>query len=98
MVNVQDPRPAEFTECTVGTSGSPLRFFGRILAQAEQDQGGETLRYVLYETADGDFVGEATVVDRFTEHRRWETQEQAFLWFGDKALKAELLRQLAAGQ
>ena len=98
MVNVQDPRPAEFTECTVGPSSSPLRFRGRILAHAERDHGGDTLRYVLYETADGDFVGELVMVDRFTEYRRWETQEQAFLWFGDKALNAELLRQLAAGQ
>ena len=86
-----DHRPPEFTACTVG----PLRFCGRILAQAERDQGGDILRYVLYETSDGDFVGEATQVGRFTEHRQWEMQEQAFLWFGDAVLKAELQRQLA---
>jgi hypothetical protein len=92
----QEPCPAGFTAYTVGTSleKGPLRFCGRILAQAERDQDSDTLRYVLYETSAGDFVGEATLVGRFTERERFETQERAFSWFGDQALRAELLRQL----
>jgi len=96
-IEVTNAAPPGFTEYALGTSAEkgPLRFFGRVLAQAEGERDSGTVRHVLYETSDGDFVGEATVVCRFTEARRFETQERAFSWFGDKALKAELLRQLA---
>ena len=88
-----------FTERTITRSveEGPLIFQGRILAQAQGERESGTRRYVLYKTADGDFVGEATMVGRFTEAKRFESQERAFAWFGDQALKAELLRQLELG-
>lgn len=88
-----------FTERTITRSveEGPLIFQGRILAQAQGERESGTRRYVLYKTADGDFVGEGTMVGRFTDAKRFEKQERAFDWFGDKALKAELLRQLAEG-
>jgi hypothetical protein len=101
VANAKDTHPAGFIEYTLirSVEQGPLRFRGRILAQAEGERDSGTVRHVLYETSDGDFVGEATVVGILTEGKRFEAQELAFIWFGDEALKAELLRQLAtAGQ
>ncbi len=95
-----DQRPPGFTEYTIirGVDEGPLTFQGRILARAQGEREVGTRRYVLYETSDGDFVGEATVVGRLTMAKRFETREWPFeQWFGDQALKAELLRQLAIG-
>jgi hypothetical protein len=60
-----DQCPPGFTEYNLGTGTErgPLRFYGRILAQAEREQESNTLRYVLYGTSDDQFVGEAIVVD-----------------------------------
>lgn len=92
--------PPGFTECTLTRSfdQGPLIFQGCTLAQAQGERESGTRRYVLYKTSDGDFVGEATMVGRFTEAERFKTQERAFAWFGDAALRAELLRQLAESE
>lgn len=90
-----------FTEYTLnrGVDEGPLTFQGRILAQAQGARDVGTRRYVLYETSDGDFVGEATVVNTLTMARRFKWREWPFelSFFGDQALKAELQRQLAEG-
>lgn len=96
-----DQCPPGFTEYTLGTSAEkgPLRFYGRILAQAERAEDSVTRRYVLYETSDNQFVGEATVVDNdcagFSIPMLFETLDRACSWFLDETLRAELLRQLA---
>jgi len=94
-----------FEEYILGSSAekAPLRFFGRILAQAERDQDSVTLRYALYGTSDGQFVGEAMLADNqqssgFTEAKSFETRERAFSWFGDEALRAELRQQLESAE
>jgi len=97
-----DQCPPGFTEYNLGTSAEKprLRFYGRILAQAEREEDSLTRRYVLYGTSDDQFVGEATVFNHqqstgFSEPRLFETLDRACAWFGDAILRAELLRQLA---
>jgi hypothetical protein len=94
--------PPEFTEYTLGISAEkgPLRFYGRILAHAEREDGKDTRRYVLYGTSDDQFVGEVVMVDNqqstsFRVHQSFEELDRALAWFRDETLRAELQRQLA---
>lgn len=101
---MSDQCPPGFTEYILGSSAEkdPLRFYGRILAEAERKlRDSVTLRYVLYGTSDDQFVGEAVFREYdtsgfsgFSDPKSFDTLEGAYAWFGDAALKAELQRQL----
>jgi hypothetical protein len=105
MVDNTAQVPPGFTEIVIdrGPGKEPLRFLGRICAEARRPMSTDVqLRYVLYETSDGQFVSNGSRVrycgnqefPAFNMPQTFDTLERACEWFGDKELKAELLRQL----
>lgn len=106
MVDNTAQVPPGFTEYVIncGLGKEPLRFLGRIWAEAQRPLSADVqLRYVLYETSDGQFVSNGLHIQycgnqestAFNMPQTFDTLDGAYEWFGDKELKTELRRQLA---
>jgi hypothetical protein len=105
MADITEDCLPGFIEYVIRRSGgrSALRFYGHILAKAQDKFDSVTVRRaVIYETQGGNLVSELCLTqdygNQFAEKCLAEvfvTLEEAIAWFESGRLKSELVRQLA---